>query len=50
MSSPKGKAENQEKKKKSQSSKTLLSVFNSRKVSLVKLGLDGFQMQIPRLL
>lgn len=34
------------KKKKALSSKTLLCVFNSRKASLVKLGLDGFQMQI----
>lgn len=33
-------------KKKALSSKTLLSPFNFTKASLVKLGLDGFQMQI----
>lgn len=41
---PKGKVENE--KNKILSSKTLLCVFNFRKTGLVKLGLDGFQMQI----
>ena len=43
MCSSKGKAEKQ---KRALSSKTLLFVFSLRKASLVKLGLDGFQMQI----
>lgn len=40
---PKGKAEKQ---KRVLLNKTFLFVFNLRKASLVKLGLDGFQMQI----
>lgn len=42
MWSPKGKAEKQ---KRVLLNKTFLFVFNLRKASLVKLGLDGFQMQ-----
>lgn len=40
---PKGKAE---KRKRILLNKSLLFVFNLRKASLVKVGLDGFQMQI----
>lgn len=43
MYSLKGKAEKQ---KRVLWSKPLLFVFNLRKARLVKLGLDGFQMQI----